>query len=112
MQTGLYVHKLIYDPTSVSETNIAIEGFNLFYNFPNPFNPVTVIRYSLIENRFVNLKIFNLLGKEVKTLVNEKQNTGTHEVTFDGINLNSGIYFYSLSIHGIMVETKSMILIK
>ncbi|MEO8209950.1 MAG: T9SS type A sorting domain-containing protein, partial [bacterium] len=71
-------------------------GFKLEQNFPNPFNPSTVIRYSLIENRFISLKVYDILGNEVATLVNEKQNIGSYEVEFDGSNFSSGIYFYNL----------------
>ncbi len=85
--------------------------FILHQNYPNPFNPVTAIRYSLIGNRFVTLKVFDALGKEVVTLVNEKQNAGVYSVKFDGSNLSSGIYFYKIEI-GEFVSTKKMLLIK
>ncbi|MBK8983249.1 MAG: T9SS type A sorting domain-containing protein [Ignavibacteria bacterium] len=80
-------------------------------NYPNPFNPNTVIRYSITGNRNVNLKVFDALGKEIVTLVNEKQNTGSYLVDFYGEGLPSGVYFYRLQA-GEFVETKSMILLK
>lgn len=81
-------------------------------NYPNPFNPTTVIRYSLIENGFTSLKIYNSLGEEVASLVNEKQNAGTYEVNFDGTNLSSGVYYYRMVVNGVMMETKRMMLVK
>ncbi len=99
---------------SVGITNISSEipdSYILHQNYPNPFNPVTVIRYSLIENRFTTLKVFDALGKIVSTLVNEKQNTGTYEVEFDGSDLASGVYYYNLSA-GDFSETKRMLLLK
>lgn len=98
-----------------NETNIAGD-FSLSQNYPNPFNPVTVIRYSLNKDRFAVLKIFDVQGKEVATLVNEKQNAGTYEVNFDAGNVSSGIYFYRLTIdseNGVQaVLTKKMSFIK
>lgn len=66
------------------------------FNYPNPFNPSTVIRFSLSENRFVSLKVFDVLGNEVRTLINGIQRPGSHEVTFDGKEISSGIYYYKL----------------
>jgi hypothetical protein len=92
-------------------SSIVPDKFTLEQNYPNPFNPSTVIRYSLIENGFTNIKIYNSIGKEVETLVNQKQSAGTYEVTFDGTGLSSGIYFYTLRANGIS-ETKRMTLLK
>ena len=61
---------------------------------------------------FVSLKVFNVLGNEIATLVNEKKNPGSYEVEFDGSNLPSGVYFYSLSVDGSLVDSKRMILLK
>jgi hypothetical protein len=85
--------------------------FNLSQNYPNPFNPTTVIRYSIIENRFVSLKVYDTIGKEIATLVNEKQNAGNYEVEFNGTNYSSGIYFYKL-VSESFSQTKQMLLIK
>jgi photosystem II stability/assembly factor-like uncharacterized protein len=92
------------------QTNIA-EGYKLYQNYPNPFNPTTNIKYQITDNSFISLKVFDILGKEVATLVNKKLNSGTYEVTFDGSNLSSGIYFYKLKTDK-FVESKKMILIK
>ena len=78
-------------------------------NFPNPFNPQTVISYQLPENGHVTLKIYDVLGKEVATLVNEYKEAGYHDVEFSATNLSSGVYFYKLQA-GNFVSTKKMLL--
>ena len=85
----------------------------IFPNYPNPFNPITKINYELrIKNyEFVSLNVFDALGREVVVLVNQKQNAGRYEVEFDGSNLASGLYFYTLK-SGSFTETKRMLLIK
>jgi len=87
------------------------EKFILFDNYPNPFNPKTIIKYDLGIANYVSLKIIDIQGKEVKTLVNQKQNAGHYGVEFNGENLSSGIYFYKLEA-GDFTETKSMVLLK
>ncbi len=87
------------------------EKFCLDQNFPNPFNPTTKINYSLPTTQNLILKIFDVLGREVIELVNEKQNAGNYSVTFDGSGLSGGVYFYKLEA-GDFVEVKKMILIK
>ena len=92
------------------------DGFYLYQNYPNPFNPSTIIRFQIKDSRFVSLKVFDILGKEVATLVNEKLHSGIYEVPFS-INqfsnnqIPSGVYFYRLSTDGFS-ETKKMLLIK
>jgi hypothetical protein len=93
-----------------------IDGFKLEQNYPNPFNPSTVISYRLPVTSNVTLKVYDILGNEVVTLVNEEKRTGEYEVEFNnhlvkGRNLPSGIYFYRL-IAGQFSETMKMILIK
>ncbi|MBK7160478.1 MAG: T9SS type A sorting domain-containing protein [Ignavibacteria bacterium] len=85
--------------------------FNLFQNYPNPFNPVTNLEFGIAKLGFVSLKVFDVLGKEVVTLVNEKLSPGVYESKFDGSSLSSGIYFYKLEA-GDFIETKRMILIR
>ncbi len=87
------------------------EQFSLSQNYPNPFNPSTKISYELRVTNYVMLKVYDVLGNEVKTLVNEKQNAGTYEVSFDASNFSSGSYFYKLESNG-YIETKKMLLIK
>jgi Domain of unknown function (DUF5060)/Secretion system C-terminal sorting domain len=85
--------------------------FLLAQNFPNPFNPATMINYQLPTHVFVTLKIFDVLGREVKTLVNEEQNAGTHSVAFNAANLPSGVYFYRLQA-GDYSKTMKLMLLK
>lgn len=86
--------------------------FELYQNYPNPFNPSTIIKYSLMNSEFVSLKIFDILGSEVKILVNEIKPAGIHEVVFNAANnLASGIYFYELKISG-QVNSRKMALIR
>lgn len=86
--------------------------FELYQNYPNPFNPSTTIKYSLKNSEYVSLKVFDILGNEIKTLVNEIKTAGIHEVVFNATNnLTSGIYFYELKIAG-LVKSGKMILVK
>ena len=85
--------------------------YDLAQNYPNPFNPTTNIKYSLPKEGYVTLKIYNLLGEEVSSLVNKNQGAGNYTVTFNGIQLSSGIYLYQLK-SGNFVETKKFILMK
>jgi GH18 family chitinase len=98
--------------TSVEDTKASIiTEYALYQNYPNPFNPSTVISYSLSKSNLVSLKIYDLLGKEIKTLINEQQNSGNYSVTFNARNLSSGIYFYKLQA-GSFNQTKKFILLK
>ena len=83
----------------------------LSQNYPNPFNPETQITYSIKDNSFVSIKVFNVLGKEITTLVNENKEAGVYSISFEGYNLPSGIYFYRITA-GHFSETKKMILAK
>jgi hypothetical protein len=89
------------------------DRFELMQNYPNPFNPATIIKYSIPDRRgvLVTLKVFDLLGGEVTTLVNEQKSPGIYQATFNGISLPSGIYFYQLRA-GSFVQTKKLVLIK
>jgi photosystem II stability/assembly factor-like uncharacterized protein len=87
------------------------DNYNLHQNYPNPFNPTTNIKFDILKNENVTLSVYDMLGREISTLVNEKMQPGTYEVTFDGSNLPSGAYFYRLA-SGDYVETKKMLMIK
>ena len=89
-----------------------INEYELLQNFPNPFNPTTSIKYKIPFESSVKLKIFNVLGEEVKTLVDEFLTPGVYEVRFDAESLPSGYYIYSLYANNKMIENKKMILIK
>ncbi len=105
--------RLIYPPvaTDVAEAPVLPVFFRLEQNYPNPFNPSTTIRYQLPSGSLVVLKVFDLLGREVETLVNERQGPGAHSVNFTAHNLTSGVYFYRLEA-GTYRETKKLLLIK
>ncbi len=86
-------------------------AYNLSQNYPNPFNSSSVIRYSVPQSSKVVIKVFDILGREIETLVNEEKPVGSYEVEFDATALPSGIYFYRLQA-GDFVETKKMVLMK
>jgi hypothetical protein len=93
------------------DNSIIPEGYSLDQNYPNPFNPSTTIEFSLPKSEFVELKVYNILGKKAATLVANKLNQGNHTYTFDGKNLASGIYYYQLTA-GDYREVKKMIILK
>ena len=88
-----------------------ISVFELKQNYPNPFNPSTSIQYTISSRQFVTLKIYNVLGQEIETLVNEEKTTGIYEGKFNAKNLTSGVYFYKLKV-GEFIQTKKMILLR
>ncbi|MDH3267375.1 MAG: T9SS type A sorting domain-containing protein, partial [Ignavibacteria bacterium] len=112
---------IVFDPGNwiLKNTTIVTEGedftiplqFSLEQNYPNPFNPSTTIEYTIPQNGFVSLKVFNVLGKEVATLVNGQNDAGNHKVEFDATSLNSGVYFYRIESRN-FVETKKLVLLK
>ena len=83
------------DVVNVDVTSLPIQ-FELAQNYPNPFNPSTTIKFSIPQSSNVTLKIFNTLGQEVSTLINQNMESGVHTINFDASQLNSGIYFYRL----------------
>lgn len=98
-------------PTGINEKSYVPNKFILDQNYPNPFNPTTTIRYSIPQSEFVTLQVFDVLGNEVTTLVNEEKPAGNYEVNFNVAILSSGIYLYRLQA-GSFVETKKMILLR
>ncbi len=109
--TGFY--KLFWRDSTTSVTQLSPEVFDysLSQNFPNPFNPSTKISFSIPEREFVSLKVFDILGEEVATLVNKELDAGKYEVDFDGKSLSSGIYIYQLRTKG-FINSRKMLLIK
>jgi len=91
--------------------NSIVKDYQLFQNYPNPFNPTTTIKYQLKEPGFVTLKVYDILGKEVASLVNENEGAGYYKVNFDANNLSSGLYIYRLRANN-YVESKKMLLTK
>jgi len=103
-------------PVSVWETSPYLETYYLYNNYPNPFNPSTKIKFQIPNTEFVSLKVYDVLGKEIATLVDEEKAAGKYEIQFNSHsgeirNLPSGIYFYTLKA-GQYSETKKMILLK
>ncbi len=95
----------------VENNNGLPQEFSLLQNYPNPFNPSTTIRYEILETGWVSLKVHNLLGENVATLVNKREFSGNYSVEFNATNLTSGIYFYTLK-SGTYFKTNKMFLIK
>jgi hypothetical protein len=91
--------------------NSLLTEYDLKQNFPNPFNPNTKIIYQIPQSSFITLKVYDVLGNEIKTLVNEEKQAGKYEAKFDGTYLSSGVYFYKLQA-GKFIQTKKLILIK
>ncbi len=89
----------------------APQNYKLEQNYPNPFNPTTTINYFLKENGFVQLQIYDVLGKEIATLVNEEKKQGSYSVKFNGNNLPSGVYFYTFRVNN-FVQSRKMILLR
>lgn len=102
--------------TSVQNNNTAMKDFRLEQNYPNPFNASTIVRYSIPEEAEVTIKVFDITGKEIETLVNTKQAAGTHSVGFRKSDIASGTYFYRLIARtadgNTTVDTKKMIVLK
>lgn len=112
------IEKIFYPIVSVEEEdNNLSAGFYLSQNYPNPYNPTTKIRYYLLHTSFVTLKVYDILGQEVATIVNEEKPFDNYEVEFSGKGLSSGIYFYRLEVKNLTQgknfnEVKKMILLK
>jgi hypothetical protein len=101
----------IVQGTGVQGTVAIPKDFELFQNYPNPFNPTTVINYQLPVASHVVIRVYDILGREVTTLVNEQKPAGSYQVDFDAHLLSSGVYFYRLQA-GSFTETKKFVLVK
>ncbi|MCL4278681.1 MAG: T9SS type A sorting domain-containing protein, partial [Ignavibacteriaceae bacterium] len=104
--------------TSVENENINPSLFILYQNYPNPFNPSTTIRYSIPVSRnsskgetFVTLKVYDVLGNEITTLINEEKSAGNYEIQFDATDIPSGVYFYTLRTEE-FTQTRKLVLLK
>lgn len=119
LQAGIYnyrLEQLDFDGTRSISAEVTVhlfvpEIFSLAQNYPNPFNPATNIGFRIADFGFVSLKVYDLLGREVATLVNEEKPAGSYEVTFDASQLSSGVYLYRLN-SGSFIETKKMTILK
>ena len=113
---GCFIDSVAYGDTSfipvgVQDNANEASKFLLMQNYPNPFNPSTTINYSLKEKGLVKLKVYDILGKEIETLVNEEKPSGKYSVKFNGSNLPSGVYFYTIRINN-FVQSRKMILLR
>jgi hypothetical protein len=97
--------------TGITNGTVKAKSFSLEQNYPNPFNPSTTISYSIPKPSYVELKVFNMLGREISTLVNKEQQAGSYKTQFDGSSLPSGIYVYTIKA-GEFRSSKKLMLIK
>jgi len=111
VETAWYYHSFLYLGTSVDHDFISDMDYYLSQNYPNPFNPSTNIRYQIPDAGLVTLRVYDLLGREVATLVDEYTDAGRYEIEFDASKLSSGIYFYQLNA-GTFTSIKKMILLR
>lgn len=111
VNNGISITPIITRVTTVGNSDRQPITFALSQNYPNPFNPSTKISYDLPNNSFVTLKIFNVMGEEVATLVSSEQSAGNHSVSFDGNQLSSGVYYYRIEA-GTFNAVKKMVLLK
>jgi hypothetical protein len=99
------------EPIGIKQISSVVKDFSLSQNYPNPFNPITKIEFSIPKTEYVTLKIYDIVGREVKILVNQYLNQGEYEYEFNAKNLSSGMYYYSLSTAE-NVAVKKMVLVK
>lgn len=100
-----------YVPTAVTEDKFTPMTFTLEQNYPNPFNPVTTISYTVPSVSVISLKVYDILGKEIESLINEEKTAGKYEVKWNGYNFPSGVYIYRLNA-GTFTSSKKMILLR
>lgn len=110
-KTALQIQSKLSSPTSVEESPVTVDMFVLEQNYPNPFNPSTTISFSIQTDQFVTLKVFNAIGEEMTTLINENLTRGTHNINFNAAGLSSGFYIYRLE-SGNQVQVRKMMLLK
>ncbi len=108
---ALQPENFIKNLTSVKENSFLKKNYKLKQNYPNPFNPTTRIEYTIPIGSLVSLKVYDLLGREVTTLVNEKKQAGHYNIVFNGRNLSNGTYYYRINA-GDFTETKKFVLMK
>jgi agmatine/peptidylarginine deiminase len=106
-----YIKYRVQQPVGISGNTLEVTSYSLKQNYPNPFNPETKINYTLPKSEYVTLKVYDINGKEVASLVNSYQTSGSYNYTFDGSRLASGVYFYRI-LAGSFSEYRSMILLK
>ncbi len=102
----------VYNPIGIINISTIANEFSISQNYPNPFNPVTQINFSVAKASDIKIKIFDILGNEVSVPVNQRLTPGEYRIDFNGSNLSSGTYFYSLIADGRTISTKKMLIIK
>ncbi|MDP3831725.1 MAG: T9SS type A sorting domain-containing protein, partial [Ignavibacteriaceae bacterium] len=103
--------KVMSIPVNINDVESIPNDYSLSQNYPNPFNPITKINYTIPQTGLVTIKVFDILGKEITTLVNEEKKSGNHKIEFNGSKLSSGIYFYQIK-SGSFTATKKLVLLK
>jgi CubicO group peptidase (beta-lactamase class C family) len=108
----IFAYGILHTLSNIEEKNSSPIEYTLKQNYPNPFNPITTIEFSILKTEYVTLKIYNLLGQEVATLVSDKLTPGNYIYTWDASGFASGVYYYKLETAGGFKETKKLILLK
>ncbi len=106
------VPDLVVIPTSTESLSEIPRVFDLSQNYPNPFNPSTIINYAVPKASDITIDVFDILGKKVASLVNQRQTAGNYSVQFNALNLASGVYIYTLRVNGKALKSEKMLLIK
>jgi plastocyanin len=109
--TGMSGTVIVTPAVSVDENKNVVKEFKLDQNYPNPFNPSTSIKFQIPSSGFVSLKVYDLLGREVSTLISEYKSSGNYEIEFNASKLTSGFYIYQLKSSS-FIQTKKMLLLK
>ncbi len=110
IESGFLVHGA-FGPTNINEGKQLPQKYSLFQNYPNPFNPSTTVHFELPKESYVTLKVYNMLGQEVLTVLDNEFEAGRYNVKIDGANISSGLYFYRL-VAADFIQTKKMMLVK
>ena len=113
---GMYAQNINFDgsfgnPTGINSVGEIPNKFSLSQNYPNPFNPSTTIKFEVAKSTFVTLKVYDIMGREVMSLVNQNMNAGTYEYSLNMMNLTSGAYFYKMTA-GSFSDVKKMMVLK
>jgi hypothetical protein len=107
----LWLAKINHEPAGIRESKSSVYDYALYQNYPNPYNPYTKIKYEIPQESNVSIKIYDVIGNEITTLVNENKQPGSYEIEFNAASLPTGVYFYRIKA-GNFVQTKKMLLMK
>ena len=95
-----------------SNISLSSKEYKLYQNYPNPFNAISKIKYKILKSSEIKIRVYDIIGKEVAILLNERKNPGEYSISFNGNNLSSGVYLYTMSVNDVIIETKKMTLLK